>query len=91
MINTNLTPKVHIYRIKTLAKPVDVRFNIVSPDGELSDDVIIDVRRAQVMHDFAITTSYAVFLDQNLVFQPKVSFLPPVLLGLFCLDQVFAC
>jgi carotenoid cleavage dioxygenase-like enzyme len=40
----------------------------VSPGGELSPDVAVDVQSPQMMHDFAVTEHYAVFLDHALVF-----------------------
>lgn len=46
------------------------RFNIVSPDGRLSRDHPVPISRAQMMHDFAICKSYAVFLDSAVVFEP---------------------
>lgn len=43
----------------------------VSAAGLVSPEYPVDVSRPQMMHDFAITESYAVFIDHALVFDPK--------------------
>jgi carotenoid cleavage dioxygenase len=42
--------------------------NIVSPDGTFSRDYPVPISRGQMMHDFAITKNYTVFLDSAMVF-----------------------
>lgn len=43
----------------------------MSPSGVVSRDYPVDVSRPQVMHDFAVTETYAVFMDAALVFEPE--------------------
>lgn len=63
-----------------------VTYNTVSADGKLSEGTPIDVQRSQLMHDFGVTPNYAVFLDQNLVFNPQACHrTPPVDTFLACL------
>ena len=47
------------------------RYQVADVDGSLSADVVIDVQSTQMMHDFAISENYAVFLDAALVFDPS--------------------
>jgi carotenoid cleavage dioxygenase-like enzyme len=46
-------------------------YNSVSPSGELSENFPVPLSRPQMMHDFAITANYAVFMDHALVFEPQ--------------------
>ena len=39
----------------------------ISPAGQKGKNHPVDVQAAQVMHDFAVTENYAVFMDQALV------------------------
>lgn len=48
-----------------------VVYNTVSPSGAVSRDYPVDVSRPQMMHDFAVTETYAVFMDHALVFDPQ--------------------
>lgn len=52
-----------------------VVFNTVSRDGAISKDVSVDIQNAGMLHDFAITPHYAVFLDHNLQFSLPVRLL----------------
>jgi carotenoid cleavage dioxygenase-like enzyme len=45
-----------------------VAYYCVTPEGVLSEPTPIDVQAPQMMHDFAITGKYAVFMDHALVF-----------------------
>jgi carotenoid cleavage dioxygenase-like enzyme len=45
-------------------------YHVASPDGKLSRDYPVDISRGQMMHDFAITENFAVFLDSAVVFDP---------------------
>lgn len=46
-------------------------YNIIFPQGRLSPDYPISISRPQMMHDFAMSENYAIFLDTALVFDPK--------------------
>jgi carotenoid cleavage dioxygenase-like enzyme len=46
-------------------------YNITSPEGRLSPDYPISISRPQMMHDFAISENYAIFIDSALIFDPK--------------------
>jgi carotenoid cleavage dioxygenase-like enzyme len=43
----------------------------IEPDGRISAERSIDVSVPQMIHDFAITENYAIFLDGAIVFDPK--------------------
>jgi carotenoid cleavage dioxygenase-like enzyme len=45
---------------------------VVSKDGVMQDEVTITVSGPVMMHDFAITEHYAIFMDMPLYFNPKV-------------------
>lgn len=48
-------------------------YRVVSKDGFLHDPVPIEVSEPMMMHDFAITQSYAIFMDLPMCFRQKVS------------------
>jgi carotenoid cleavage dioxygenase-like enzyme len=48
-----------------------VAYFTVSASGHKSQSYPVDVQAAQVMHDFAATESYAVFVDHALIFDPQ--------------------
>ena len=48
-----------------------VAYFTVSPCGHKSPSYPVDVQASQVMHDFAVTENYAVFMDHALIFDPQ--------------------
>lgn len=53
-------------------KPAEwCKYYVCAADGAVSRTVTIDLSRPQMMHDFAITRNYAVFLDAAIVFDPS--------------------
>jgi carotenoid cleavage dioxygenase len=48
--------------------PPFLRYHVVDPAGELTRTVDVAVPRATMMHDFGLTATRAVFLDQPVVF-----------------------
>ncbi|XP_047315751.1 carotenoid 9,10(9',10')-cleavage dioxygenase 1 [Impatiens glandulifera] len=48
-----------------------VTYRVISKDGFMHDPVPITIPAPIMMHDFAITESYAIFLDLPLYFKPK--------------------
>ncbi|KAL4382924.1 hypothetical protein GQ457_15G024040 [Hibiscus cannabinus] len=51
--------------------PPYVTYRVISKDGFMHDPVPIAIAAPIMMHDFAITENYAVFLDLPLYFRPK--------------------
>jgi carotenoid cleavage dioxygenase-like enzyme len=56
-------------------EPPYVTYRVISKDGAMHDPVPITISDPIMMHDFAITENYAVFLDLPLYFRPKVQYL----------------
>ncbi|KAF9665715.1 hypothetical protein SADUNF_Sadunf16G0152500 [Salix dunnii] len=52
-------------------EPPYVTYRVISKDGVMHDPVPITISDPIMMHDFAITENYAVFLDLPLYFRPK--------------------
>ncbi|XP_042009324.1 carotenoid 9,10(9',10')-cleavage dioxygenase 1-like isoform X1 [Salvia splendens] len=52
-------------------KPPCVTYRVVSKDGVMQDPVPITIPESVMMHDFAITENYAIFMDLPLCFKPK--------------------
>ncbi|KAJ6834431.1 carotenoid 9,10(9',10')-cleavage dioxygenase [Iris pallida] len=48
-----------------------VTYRVITKDGVMHDPVPITIPAPIMMHDFAITENYAVFMDLPLYFQPK--------------------
>lgn len=48
-------------------------YKVVDPQGSVVSSVPITIPRGVMMHDFAVTKDYAIFLDCPLVFSPDVS------------------
>nr|QPZ56427.1 carotenoid 9,10(9',10')-cleavage dioxygenase 1 [Curcuma alismatifolia] len=48
-----------------------VTYRVITKDGEMLDPVPITIPAAIMMHDFAITENYAIFMDLPLYFTPK--------------------
>ncbi|MDJ0601918.1 MAG: carotenoid oxygenase family protein [Crocosphaera sp.] len=55
----------------SFAQPPYLQYGIVSPQGELLKTVPIDLAVGVMMHDFAITENYTIFLDLPLTFRPE--------------------
>ncbi|OIW07986.1 hypothetical protein TanjilG_20087 [Lupinus angustifolius] len=51
--------------------PPYVTYRVISKDGYMHDPVPITVPEPVMMHDFAITENYAIFMDLPLYFRPK--------------------
>jgi carotenoid cleavage dioxygenase len=50
--------------------PPFLQYGIVSPQGELLRTIPIDLPMGVMMHDFAITTNYTIFMDLPVTFNP---------------------
>ena len=55
----------------SLAQPPYLQYGIVSATGELLRTVPIDLPIGVMMHDFAITEHYTIFMDLPLTFRPE--------------------
>ncbi|KVH97319.1 Carotenoid oxygenase [Cynara cardunculus var. scolymus] len=51
--------------------PPFVTYRVISKDGVMNDPVPITVPESIMMHDFAVTENYAIFMDLPLYFRPK--------------------
>ncbi|XP_062116294.1 carotenoid 9,10(9',10')-cleavage dioxygenase 1-like [Humulus lupulus] len=51
--------------------PPYITYRIISKDGFMHDPVTITVSDPIMMHDFAITENYAIFMDLPMFFRPK--------------------
>ena len=51
--------------------PPYLEYGIVFPQGELLRTVPIEIPMAVMMHDFAITENYTIFIDLPLTFSPE--------------------
>uniref|UniRef100_A0A803P489 carotenoid 9,10-dioxygenase n=2 Tax=Cannabis sativa TaxID=3483 RepID=A0A803P489_CANSA len=51
--------------------PPYVTYRVISKDGFMHDQVPITISDPIMMHDFAITQNYAIFMDLPLYFKPK--------------------
>lgn len=52
-------------------EPPYCSYRVVTKEGIMQDPVTITVSGPVMMHDFAITENYAIFMDMPLYFQPK--------------------
>ncbi|KAK1551742.1 hypothetical protein Q3G72_003879 [Acer saccharum] len=52
-------------------EPPYITYRVISKDGFMHDPVPITVPAPIMMHDFAITENYAIFMDLPLYFRPK--------------------
>ena len=50
-----------------------VQYTVADQDGQIIRNVPFNLREPIMMHDFAVTQDYAVFLDVPLFFRPQVS------------------
>jgi carotenoid cleavage dioxygenase len=53
----------------SLAQPPYLQYSVVSPEGKLLRTVPIDLPVGVMMHDFAITENYTIFMDLPLTFR----------------------
>lgn len=51
--------------------PPFVKYSVVSPQGELLRTIPIDLPMGVMMHDFAITANYTIFMDLPVTFNPS--------------------
>ncbi len=51
--------------------PPYLRYHVVSPEGELEQSETIELKLPVMMHDFAITERYAIFMDLPAVMRPE--------------------
>ncbi|PWA55735.1 carotenoid cleavage dioxygenase 1 [Artemisia annua] len=51
--------------------PPYVTYRVISNNGVMNDPVPITIAESIMMHDFAITENYAIFMDLPLYFRPK--------------------
>lgn len=47
-------------------------YRVISKDGFMHDPVPITISEPIMMHDFAITENYSIFMDLPMHFRPKV-------------------
>ncbi|KAK6162990.1 hypothetical protein DH2020_002831 [Rehmannia glutinosa] len=52
-------------------KPPYITYRVISKEGMMQDPVPITVAESIMMHDFAITENYAIFMDLPMCFRPK--------------------
>ena len=52
--------------------PPYLTYRVISEDGFMHDPVPITISEPIMMHDFAITETYAIFMDLPMHFRPKV-------------------
>jgi hypothetical protein len=53
-------------------EPPYCTYRVISKDGAMLDPVPITIPESVMMHDFAITENYSIFMDLPLLFRPKV-------------------
>ncbi|GMN53617.1 hypothetical protein TIFTF001_022762 [Ficus carica] len=61
-----------MFTFDCLHTPPYVTYRVISKDGFMHDPVPITVSGPIMMHDFAITENYAIFMDLPLLFKPNV-------------------
>ena len=64
------TQEMMFFGYQLQSKPC-VAYSVVSKEGELLRTVDIGIKRPIMMHDFAITSNYSVFMDHPLEFTPR--------------------
>ncbi|WP_341530518.1 carotenoid oxygenase family protein [Nostoc sp. UHCC 0302] len=67
-----VTGEMMFYGFAPIAPPY-LEYSIVSKEGELKRTVPIDLPVPVMMHDFAITENYTIFLDMPMLFKPMQS------------------
>jgi Retinal pigment epithelial membrane protein len=63
--------RVRVRRVHARDPNEWVVYNVTQPNGVMSRDCVIDVQQPQMMHDFATSRNFAIFLDAGLAFNPK--------------------
>jgi carotenoid cleavage dioxygenase-like enzyme len=53
-------------------EPPYCTYRVITKDGVMLDPVPITIPESVMMHDFAITENYSIFMDLPLMFRPKV-------------------
>lgn len=53
--------------------PPYITYRVITKEGTMLDPVPITISEPIMMHDFAITENYAIFMDLPLYFRPKVT------------------
>jgi hypothetical protein len=53
-------------------EPPYCTYRVITKDGAMLDPVPITIPESVMMHDFAITENYSIFMDLPLLFRPKV-------------------
>ena len=59
--------------------PPYITYRVISKEGVMQEPVPITIPKSVMMHDFAITENYAIFMDLPLYFMPKVRLLDNVI------------
>ena len=54
-------------------EPPYCTYRVITKEGAMLDPVPITISESVMMHDFAITENYSIFMDLPLLFRPKVS------------------
>jgi carotenoid cleavage dioxygenase len=54
-------------------EPPYCTYRVITKDGAMLDPVPITIPESVMMHDFAITENYSIFMDLPLMFRPKVN------------------
>jgi len=54
-------------------EPPYCTYRVITKEGAMLDPVPITIPESVMMHDFAITENYSIFMDLPLLFRPKVS------------------
>ena len=67
-----VTGEMMFYGFSPIAPPY-LEYSVVSAEGELLRTVPIDLPAPVMMHDFAITENYTIFLDMPMLFKPMQS------------------
>ncbi|GEM_PF-7890 len=67
-----VTGEMMFYGFSPIAPPY-LEYSVVSAEGELKRTVPIDLPIPVMIHDFAITENYTIFLDMPLLFKPMQS------------------
>jgi carotenoid cleavage dioxygenase-like enzyme len=53
-------------------EPPYCTYRVINKEGAMLDPVPITIPESVMMHDFAITENYSIFMDLPLLFRPKV-------------------
>lgn len=64
-----VTGEMIVFGFAPIAPPY-LEYSVISKEGELKRTVPIDIPAPVMMHDFAITEHYTIFLDMPLTFKP---------------------